>query len=952
MTCDQRFDGNDDETMTVYPADSLINVQISCDLQQRIRTLCELTLRFGLGNRSAGDLQFLTANILCNIYGHRFAGHLIIWAVVLQTPGLPSRRRSKIVTDSVRGDSMNVTYRFVRILNFLLSSLSKRPRLRGAALAFAILLMSAVSTAPSAQAQNEVVLYSFTGASGSNVVAGLIRDANGNLYGTADNGGDGGCNCGTVFKLDTMGNETVLYSFTDTNGDGANPIAGLVMDANGNLYGTTTNGGANELGIVFKVDTSGHETVLYTFGMTAQDGANPRSSLIMDGNGNLYGTTYNGGANGLGTVFKLDTSGNLTVLYSFQGSAGDGSNPQAGLIMDTNGNFYGTTSGGGSGNGGTVFKLDTTGTETVLHIFTGGTGDGDGESPVAGLIMDANGNLYGTTQNGGGHLGMGIIFRVDSMGNETILYAFTGTNGDGATPQSGLVQDAAGNLYGTTLCGGSFTGNANCLGGSSGYGTVFELSATGQETVLYSFGPSPDAEFPVAGLVRDAGGNLYGTTAAGGTSGAGAVFELPIVFPVAKLSPTSVTFAGQDTGTTSAAKTITLTNPGSAPLSISGITVTGTDSGDFNQTNTCGTGIGVNGTCKIMVTFSPTATGLRTASVMLTDNAAGSPQSVPLKGTGILPVTLTPATLAFGNVAVGTTSTSKSVVVKNTSSTTLTITSISLTGPDPGSYNLTNPCGSSLASEKSCTLAVTFSPASSGALDASITLDDSASNSPQTVSLTGAGVAPVMVTPASLIFANQNVGTTSAAKLVMLKNNQSISLTGIGIGFSGPNAGDFSNTTTCSSMLAANKTCTISVKFAPSAAGAESATLVITDSASDSPQQVPLSGTGVISVTVTPATLTFASQTVGTTSAAKTITVKNNSTTASLTITGVALSGNDPGDFNPTNMCVSPLAPATSCTISVTFDPMATGSRTAKLTISDINGTTDQQNVSLSGTGK
>jgi len=210
----------------------------------------------------------------------------------------------------------------------------------------------------------------------------------------------------------------------------------------------------------------------------------------------------------------------------------------------------------------------------------------------------------------------------------------------------------------------------------------------------------------------------------------------------------------------------------------------------------------------------------------------------------------------------------------------------------------------------------------------------------------------VTVTPGSLAFASQSVGTTSAARTVTLKNDQSTSLTGIGISYAGPNAGDFSNTTTCTSVLGAGKTCTISVKFAPSAAGAESATLVITDSASTSPQQVPLSGTGVISVTVTPRTLTFASQTVGTTSAAKTVTMKNNSTTASLTITGIALSGNDPGDFNPTNMCVSPLAPATSCTISVTFDPTATGSRTATLTVNDLNGTTNHQNVSLSGTGK
>jgi uncharacterized repeat protein (TIGR03803 family) len=818
-------------------------------------------------------------------------------------------------------------------------------------------------------AQTLTTLHSFDVTDGANPYAGLIQATDGNLYGTTWVGG-AGANGGTVFKITPSGTLTVLYSFCSQTSctDGMAPYAGLVQATDGNFYGTTTYGGANGDGTVFRITPSGTLTTLYSFCSQSNctDGRGPEASLIHADDGNLYGTTTGGGTNttdcgvlGCGTVFKITLGGTLTTLYSFcsKGACADGEFPQGGLVQATDGHLYGTTYNGGvNGMNGTVFEITTSGALTTLYSFCALSSCTDGKLPEAALVQAADGNLYGTTYQGGtntagcGGSGCGTVFKITTSGTLTTLYNFCSQSNctDGGEPAAGLVQAADGNLYGTTYQEGL---------GYDTNGTIFKITTAGMLTTLYTFcsqSNCTDGEHSYAGLIQAIDGNLYGTTNGGGANGWGTAFSLSlsVTGPAVKLSPTSVTFAGQDTGTTSVEKTITLTNPGGAPLSIFSITVAGTDPSDFSQTNTCGTGIGVNGTCKIMVTFSPTATGVRTASVMITDNAANSSQSVPLKGTGILPVTLTPAMLAFGNVAVGTTSASKSVIVKNTSSTTLTITSISLTGADPGSYNLTNPCGSSLASEKSCTLAVTFSPASSGTLDASITLDDSASDSPQTVSINGTGVAPVTVTPGSLAFASQSVGTTSAARTVTLKNDQSTSLTGIGISYAGPNAGDFSNTTTCTSVLGAGKTCTISVKFAPSAAGAESATLVITDSASTSPQQVPLSGTGVISVTVTPRTLTFASQTVGTTSAAKTVTVKNNSTTASLTITGIALSGNDPGDFNPTNMCVSPLAPATSCTISVTFDPTATGSRTATLTVNDLNGTTNHQNVSLSGTGK
>jgi uncharacterized repeat protein (TIGR03803 family) len=323
---------------------------------------------------------------------------------------------------------------------------------------------------------NETVLYSFTGgADGDQPYASLIRDAKGNIYGTTFfGGGSAACNggCGVVFKLDTSGEETVLHAFTGTGGDGANPYDGLVQDAQGDLYGTTVSGGGSSAysggcGVVFGVNTAGKERVLYRFGEGA-DGAGPYAGLVMDAKGNLYGTTQYGGTFGAGTVFMLDKTRKETVLYSFSGGT-DGRLPLLGyLVRDAYGNLYGTTQFGGTYGAGTVFKLDNAHRETVLHSFSGGT---DGSYPYAGLVRDAEGNLYGTT-NQGGSSGYGTVFKLDRAGNETLLHTFTGTGGDGAYPFDDLVRSANGNLYGTTFSGGA---NANvCF--DNGCGIVFMLT--------------------------------------------------------------------------------------------------------------------------------------------------------------------------------------------------------------------------------------------------------------------------------------------------------------------------------------------------------------------------------------------------------------------------------------------------------------------------------------------
>ncbi len=374
---------------------------------------------------------------------------------------------------------------------------------------------------PVSQLAAYTVLYGFANiGDGMNPHAGLVQGSDGNFYGTTLNGFTG---LGTVFQLTPGGAEKVLHSFAGANSDGANPRAGLIQDSNnGNLYGTTSGGGANNLGTVFQIATAGAETLLYSFDGT--HGAAPYAGLIQDSTGNLYGTTYSGGANNLGTVFKLTpptspaTTWTETVLYSFSGN-NDGANPRAGLIRDSAGNLYGTTSiGGASGLGyGTVFKLTPGGAETVLHSFGGGS---DGVHPYAGVIQDSAGNLYGTTYGGGANT-LGTVFRITPAGAETVLYSFSGGYFDGATPRAGLIQDSAGNLYGTTSAGGAFGFGTVFKLAPPPSTTVTYWT----ESVLYSFFSSPDGAYPYAGLIQDNAGNFYGTTSAGGPMGGGTVFE-------------------------------------------------------------------------------------------------------------------------------------------------------------------------------------------------------------------------------------------------------------------------------------------------------------------------------------------------------------------------------------------------------------------------------------------
>lgn len=402
---------------------------------------------------------------------------------------------------------------------------------------FALLLTYA---APLAQAQTYKVLHTFGGSpDGQGPLGTLVLDAAGNLYGATTKGGSGYCadgepSCGTVFMLSHSGEEVGVFSFSGHGG--TFPEAGLFRDAAGNLYGTTGVGGAGTYscggpgcGTAFELDKKGTELRYYSF--TGQpDGYDPMAPLIeVTGRGGLYGTTYGGGTGNLGTVYRINSRGEETVLYSFEGGV-LGGNP-LGITADSNGNLYGITLYGGSSSKysdlgfGTAYALDKAGKFKLLYDFGGAVG----ANPESGLVFDSEGNLYGVAEFGGNSSGClggcGTVFELSPQSkgiwSGRALYTFSG-GADGAYPMGALVFDALGNLYGTTPAGGAY-----------GQGTVFKLDPSGNETVLYSFTGGADGGEPFGGVIFDAAGNLYGTTSYGGYTfscdppfGCGVVFEL------------------------------------------------------------------------------------------------------------------------------------------------------------------------------------------------------------------------------------------------------------------------------------------------------------------------------------------------------------------------------------------------------------------------------------------
>jgi uncharacterized repeat protein (TIGR03803 family) len=407
--------------------------------------------------------------------------------------------------------------------------------------AFAVFVLCAATAVGSSAKSTFTDLLKFNQTNGANPYSVLVQGTDGNFYGTAASDGAYG-DYGTVFKVTAEGKRTTLYSFCSKTGcpDGYSPQAGLVQGTDGNFYGTTLSGGANgKYGTLFKITAQGKLTTLYNFCSQTKcaDGSAPYGPLVQSDDGDFYGTTSAGGVHSGGTVFEITPKGKLTTLYTFcsKSNCKDGESPTHGLVLGTDGNFYGTTGEGGTYSAGTVFRITPKGALTTIHSFCAKTNCVDGAYPYAGVVQGTNGTFYGTTTFGGSH-GSGAVFTVTVQGKFTVLYNFCIQNAcaDGEEPYAGLMEGTDGNFYGTTVEGGVAGKGLFTPPNESGtFGTAYKITPKGVLTTLYNFcskSECADGSFPYAELVQGTNGKFYGTTIYGGnltcTEGCGTVFGL------------------------------------------------------------------------------------------------------------------------------------------------------------------------------------------------------------------------------------------------------------------------------------------------------------------------------------------------------------------------------------------------------------------------------------------
>ncbi|HEV2494752.1 MAG TPA: choice-of-anchor D domain-containing protein [Terriglobia bacterium] len=737
-----------------------------------------------------------------------------------------------------------------------------------------------------------------------------------------------------AFVSEITANGTSLAHSTYLGGNAEDEGTAIALDQSGNIYLTGFTYSTN-----FPVTSGAYQTSMASGSGAFVTTIAPNFSSI------LYSTFLHGGNLDFGQGIATD-SGNAFIT----GQTYSTSFPTANSIQSScksSNCYYGT---------GFVSEMNASGSGLVFSTYLGGSYIDQGY----GIALDSSANTYVAGEAGstdfptahafqgtfGGSYGDAFVsnigltpaavispssltFSSQSVGTTSSPQTVT-LSSNGTAPVHFSSIAASGDFAQTNTCGSGSAAGSTCT-----ISVTFTPTATGTRTGTLT-------------ITDNAGGSPQ-TVGLTGTGAGG---------PAASLSPASLTFNSQNIGTTSSAQPVSLTNTGSAALTITSIGITGTNAGDFAQTNNCGITVNAGGSCTINATFTPTATGTRSGSVTITDNASGSPQNVALTGTGASPgASLAPSSLTFSSQQVGTTSPAQAVTLTNNGNATLTVTSIGITGANAGDFAQTNNCGTTVNAGASCTINATFTPTATGTRAGSVTITDNASDSPQTVALTGTGAAAgapaVSLSPSSLTFSSQTVGTTSAAQAVTLTNAGTATLTITSIAVTGTNAADFAQTNNCGTSVAPNANCRINVTFTPSASGTSTAGVTITDNASDSPQTVALTGTGAAAgapaVSLSPSSLAFSSQTVGTTSAAQAVTL-TNSGSETLTITSIAVSGTNAGDFAQSNTCGTSVAPNANCTINVTFTPSATGTSTAGVTITD-NASDSPQTVALTGTG-
>ncbi|MGA2610109.1 MAG: choice-of-anchor D domain-containing protein [Terriglobia bacterium] len=806
--------------------------------------------------------------------------------------------------------------------------------------------------------------------------------------------GGSGWDQGSGIAVDAAGNAYVTGTTYSADFPTANPLQATNKAAAAHP--------GHDTAFVAKLSSTGSALVYSTYlGGSNEDAA---SGIAVDSSGNAYVTggtsstnfptvnpfqaTCGGSWQNCGDAFvaKLNPAGSALVYSTYLGgSGGDGA---SGIAVDAAGNAYvtGTTDstnfptanplqancdGCANNNRRDAFvaKLNPAGSALVYSTYLGGSSYDDG----TGIAVDAAGNAYvaGRTystdfptanplQSTCGGCGSpnyhddAFVAKLNPTGTALVYSTYLGGSNEEAA--TGIAVDSSGNAYVTGFTNSTDFPTANPL--QPGYGVdafVAELNPTGS-VLVYSTYLGGSNENAATGIAADSSGNAYVTGYTESTDfptadplqagyGGGMDAFVAMIGPP-MLSPTSLSFPNEMVGTASPAEPVTVSNFGYANLTISSIAIAGSVTGDFAVAatgTTCSTSAALapGASCVINVTFTPTIVGSESASLSVSDSAASSPQTVPLSGTGVLlpAPNVSPTSLSFNNQLVGTTSTPQPVTVTNTGTLALSITRVGISS----GWTQSNNCLPSIPADASCTINVSFQPIAGGFQTGTLTLTDLALDSPQTVSLSGTGVVPVVsLSATSLSFPAQTVSTPSAPQALTLTNTGTAALTPLTI----TTSGDFAQTNNCAGSVAAGAGCTISVTFTPTAPGNRTGTLTLTDNALNSPQRVSLSGTGVVPVVSLSATsLSFPGQTVSTPSPPQTLTLTNTGAgvLTPLTITTI-------GDFAQTNTCAGSVAASGSCTISVTFTPTASGNRTGTLTLTD-NASNSPQKVSLSGTG-
>jgi hypothetical protein len=740
----------------------------------------------------------------------------------------------------------------------------------------------------------------------SNTVSILLGDGTGNF---------------TAASSPTAGIEPVSVAVGDFNGDGNLDLA--VVNECGNDPNCISSGTVTIL--------LGDGTGNFTAASSPATGYGPNIAAVGDFNGDgKLDLTVPNNFDGTVSILLGDGTGNFTAASS----PATGNAPDSVAVGDLNGDGKLDLAVANEGGGVSILLGDGTGNFTVTsslatRSFAYGVAVGDFNGDGRLDLAVSNGN-YSTVsvllQAPEAGVPSSLAFGSQNLGSAKTLPLTITNTGTGALRITGA------SVSGTNSA--DFTAALNTCSSPVNPGSNCSLNVT--------FTPSLVGAESATLTVTDNAGSGTQTVSLTGTG---------VGVPNAGVSPPSLSLGNQLQGTTSPAQTVTLSNTGTAALTITSISTTG----NFAETNTCGSSVAANGSCAISVTFTPQASGSLTGVLTITDNnggTTGSTQTVTLSGAGTAPVAgVLPGSLSFGNQLQGTTSAAQTVTLSNTGTAALAISSIT---PGGNFAISSNNCGSSLAQNSSCQVSITFTPQSTGALSGTLTITDNnkgVAGSTQTVSLSGTGTVPAAgVSPASLSFGNQLQGTTSPAQTVTLSNTGSAALAISSI----TPSGNFSiSSNGCGSSLAQNSSCQIGITFTPQSTGALSGKVTITDNSNGvagSTQAVSLSGTGTAPAAgVSAASLSFGYQLQGTTTPAQTVTLSNTGT-AALAISSISISGN----FSiSSNGCGSSLAQNSSCQIGITFTPQSTGALSGKLTITDNNNGVagGTQTVSLGGTG-